>query len=105
MGEGIEKKESNLAEEVAAQTAAFEAAAAKKAAEAAAKEEEAAAAPAEEAAPAVQVSAKLVKALRDSSGAGMMDCKKVRSGGGDTEEGMCEYACVIPRRTCVSMRV
>lgn len=76
LGEGIEKKESNLAEEVAAQTAAFEAAAAKKAAEAPVAEEAPAA---EEAAPAVQVSAALVKQLRESSGAGMMDCKKVRS--------------------------
>ncbi|KAK9829492.1 hypothetical protein WJX72_006188 [[Myrmecia] bisecta] len=76
LGEGLEKKTADLAKEVEEQTKAFEAAAAERAA----KEKEAAAAELEakqaEAKPAVQVSAKVVKELRDKSGAGMMDCKK-----------------------------
>jgi len=80
LGEGIEKKASNLAAEVAEQTAAM-AAKAKAAAEAPKKDEAAAAAAAGGAAaapakPVVAVSAASVKALREKSGAGMMDCKK-----------------------------
>merc|ERR1711934_857402 len=58
LGEGIEKKEENFADEVAAQTKA--------------KEDK----PVEAEKPKVAISAKLVKELRDQSGAGMMDCKK-----------------------------
>ena len=89
LGEGLEKKEADLAKEVAEQTAALEAAAAAKRAAAA---EAAAAAPAEEvkedapAKPVVAVSAAVVKALRDKSGAGMMDCKKALAEcGGDVD--------------------
>merc|ERR1711934_714207 len=64
LGEGIEKKEENLADEVAAQTKAKE----EKPVEAEKEEEEDK--------PKVAISAKLVKELRDQSGAGMMDCKK-----------------------------
>jgi elongation factor Ts len=85
LGEGIEKKASNLAAEVAEQTAAMAA----KAAEAAAKKEEPKKeeAPAAPKQPAVAVSASAVKALRDKSGAGMMDCKKaLAENGGDVEK-------------------
>merc|ERR1719183_2876356 len=70
LGEGMEKREEDFAAEVEAQTKALAA----KAAE-------------EEAKPAVAVSAKQVKELRDKSGAGMMDCKKaLQECGGDVEE-------------------
>eukprot|EP00468_Gymnochlora_sp_CCMP2014_P004384 CAMPEP_0167754606 /NCGR_PEP_ID=MMETSP0110_2-20121227/8361_1 /TAXON_ID=629695 /ORGANISM="Gymnochlora sp., Strain CCMP2014" /LENGTH=527 /DNA_ID=CAMNT_0007640499 /DNA_START=43 /DNA_END=1626 /DNA_ORIENTATION=- len=75
LGEGIEKKVGDLAKEVEEQTQAMKEAAAK-------KEAEAAAAPApaeekkEEEKPKVAVDAKSVKALREKTGAGMMDCKK-----------------------------
>merc|ERR1712032_359043 len=68
LGEGIEKKEENFADEVAAQTKARE----NKPVEAEKEEEK----PVEEDKPKVAISAKLVKELRDQSGAGMMDCKK-----------------------------
>ena len=68
LGEGIEKKEENFADEVAAQTKAKE----NKPVEAEKEEEK----PVEEDKPKVAISAKLVKELRDQSGAGMMDCKK-----------------------------
>ncbi|CAG9464836.1 unnamed protein product [Pedinophyceae sp. YPF-701] len=71
LGEGIEKKASDLGADIAEQTAAMKEAAEKKKDEAP-KEE----APKEEEKPAVQVSAKAVKELREMSGAGMMDCKK-----------------------------
>ena len=96
LGEGLEKKESDLAKEVAEQTAALEAAAAAKKAAAA---EAAAAAPVEEskeedAAPAkvvVAVSAAVVKALREKSGAGMMDCKKALGECGGDVDAAAEY--------------
>merc|ERR1719238_1015194 len=70
LGEGMEKREEDFAAEVEAQTKAL----AEKPAE-------------EEAKPAVAVSAKQVKELRDKSGAGMMDCKKaLQECGGDVEE-------------------
>ncbi|EFJ50868.1 hypothetical protein VOLCADRAFT_120525 [Volvox carteri f. nagariensis] len=68
LGEGLEKKSSDFAAEVAQQTQAK--AAAPKPEEP--KKEE----PKVEAKPAVQVSAGVVKQLRDKTGAGMMDCKK-----------------------------
>jgi elongation factor Ts len=85
LGEGIEKKASNLAAEVAEQTAAMAAKAAEAAKAAPApKEEKAADAPKQ---PAVAVSASAVKALRDKSGAGMMDCKKaLAENGGDVDK-------------------
>ena len=68
LGEGIEKRVDDFAAEVAAQTQVkAEAPAAPKVE----KKEEAA-----PAADAVKVDAKLVKQLRDATGAGMMDCKK-----------------------------
>ncbi|KAK9914903.1 hypothetical protein WJX75_002062 [Coccomyxa subellipsoidea] len=86
LGEGIEKRSSDLAKEVEEQTKAFEEAAAKKAAEAAA----APAAEAATAAPAVEevkVDAKAVKALRQATGAGMMDAKKaLMQCGGDIDK-------------------
>jgi len=80
----MEKREEDFAAEVEAQTKALAEKAAEKKEEAP-KEE---AKPAEEEAkPAVAVSAKQVKELRDKSGAGMMDCKKaLQECGGDVEE-------------------
>ena len=69
LGEGIEKRNEDFAAEVAAQTQV-------KAAEPEPKKEEPKEEKKEEEAPAVKVDAKLVKQLRDSTGAGMMDCKK-----------------------------
>eukprot|EP00471_Norrisiella_sphaerica_P004582 CAMPEP_0184487290 /NCGR_PEP_ID=MMETSP0113_2-20130426/9702_1 /TAXON_ID=91329 /ORGANISM="Norrisiella sphaerica, Strain BC52" /LENGTH=483 /DNA_ID=CAMNT_0026869537 /DNA_START=247 /DNA_END=1698 /DNA_ORIENTATION=+ len=71
LGEGVEKKVGDLAKEVEEQTAAMQAEAAKK------KEEPKveAAAPTDDK-PKVAVSPKMVKELRDKTGAGMMDCKK-----------------------------
>merc|ERR1719440_1522827 len=79
LGEGMEKREEDFAAEVEAQTKALaDKAAAKK--EEPKKEEE----PAK---PAVAVSAKQVKEIRDKTGAGMMDCKKALGEcGGDLEE-------------------
>ncbi|GAQ84335.1 Mitochondrial translation elongation factor EF-Ts [Klebsormidium nitens] len=71
LGEGLTKKTSNLAAEVAEQTQKKEAAPAPAPAAEEKKEE----APAE-AKPAVAVSASAVKELRAETGAGMMDCKK-----------------------------
>eukprot|EP00897_Mesotaenium_endlicherianum_P003255 jgi/Mesen1/2958/ME000176S01999 len=72
LGEGIAKKSQDFAAEVAAATAVV--------APSPPKEEEAAApaaeAPKADDEPKVVVSPKLVKELRDSTGAGMMDCKK-----------------------------
>jgi elongation factor Ts len=68
LGEGLEKKTSNLAAEVAEQTQKKEAAPAPPAEP---KKEDAPAAK-----PAVAVSAAAVKELRAETGAGMMDCKK-----------------------------
>ena len=85
LGEGMEKREEDFAAEVEAQTKALaEKAAAKKDEE---PKEEAKEEKKEEAKPAVAVSAKQVKELRDKSGAGMMDCKKALGEcGGDIEE-------------------
>merc|ERR1711904_24036 len=75
LGEGIEKKQENFADEVAAQTQAKESKPEAVAEEVAPKEEEKPKEEEEEK-PKVAISAKLVKELRDQSGAGMMDCKK-----------------------------
>ena len=95
LGEGLEKKEADLAKDVAEQTAALEAAAAAKkaaaaeaAAAAAAPKEEAEAAPAK---PVVAVSAAVVKTLREKSGAGMMDCKKALAECGGDVDAAAEY--------------
>eukprot|EP00775_Hariotina_reticulata_P010909 gene10909-11063_t len=82
LGEGLEKRSNDFAAEVAQQTQAKAAAPAAPKPEEPKKEE-----PKKEAAkPAVQVSAGLVKQLRDKSGAGMMDCKKALAEcGGDVE--------------------
>ena len=95
LGEGLEKKEADLAKDVAEQTAALEAAAAAKKA-AAAEAAAAAAAPAAEgeaapAKPVVAVSAAVVKALREKSGAGMMDCKKALAECGGDIAAAAEY--------------
>eukprot|EP00894_Picocystis_sp_ML_P003951 jgi/Pico_ML_1/54468/g4811.t1 len=83
LGEGIEKKDVNFAEEVAEQTKAKEDSPTS-------TEPEAAPEPAnveEEAVPKIAVSAKDVKALRDQTGAGMMDCKKaLAENDGDIED-------------------
>jgi len=95
LGEGLEKKEVDLAKDVAEQTAALEAAAAAK--KAAAAEAAAAAVPAEaeeekkESKPVVAVSAAVVKALREKSGAGMMDCKKALGECGGDVDAAAEY--------------
>jgi len=80
LGEGIEGTDKgDFAAEVEAQTSAMAAKAAEKKVE---PKEEAK----EESKPAVQVSAALVKELREASGAGMMDCKKALAEcGGDIE--------------------
>ena len=95
LGEGLEKKEADLAKDVAEQTAALEAAAAAKkaaaaeaAAAAAAPKEEAEAAPAK---PVVAVSAAVVKTLREKTGAGMMDCKKALAECGGDVDAAAEY--------------
>jgi elongation factor Ts len=75
LGEGIEKRSEDFAAEVAAATAVKAPAPPKEEKKEAATEEKKEAAT-EEAKPTVAVSAKAVKALRDMSGAGMMDCKK-----------------------------
>jgi len=83
LGEGIEvAPKGDFAAEVEAQTSAMAAKAAeKKVEEKPAKADDGAAAPA------VAVSAVLVKQLREASGAGMMDCKKALAEcGGDIEE-------------------
>eukprot|EP00884_Botryococcus_braunii_P014022 jgi/Botrbrau1/22620/Bobra.176_1s0049.1 len=86
LGEGIEKKVADLAKDVEEQTKAFEAAAAAKAAAAEAAPAEEAAPEAASSAPAIEIPAKLVKQLRDQSGAGMMDCKKALAAcGGDIQ--------------------
>jgi len=80
LGEGLEKKSNDFAAEVAQQTQAKadKEAPKAKAAAPAVKEEK------KEAKPAVAVSAGQVKALRESTGAGMMDCKKaLAENGGD----------------------
>ncbi|MCL7050266.1 hypothetical protein MKW94_028403 [Papaver nudicaule] len=72
LGEGLEKKSQDFAAEVAAQTAA-------KASPVAPVQDQPPVVEAKEAvekAPAVKVSAALVKQLREETGAGMMDCKK-----------------------------
>ncbi|KXZ54174.1 hypothetical protein GPECTOR_5g270 [Gonium pectorale] len=70
LGEGLEKRSNDFAAEVAQQTQA-------KAAPPKPKEEKKEEPKKEEAAkPTVQVSASVVKELRDKTGAGMMDCKK-----------------------------
>ena len=82
LGEGMEKREEDFAAEVEAQTQALKAKAEEKKEEAPKEEKK------EEAAkPAIAISAKDVKAIRDKSGAGMMDCKKALTEcGGDMEE-------------------
>ena len=83
LGEGIEVAKADLAADVEAQTKAMQEAAAKKAEE---EVKEAAPEAAQEAKPVVAVAPALVKKLRDSSGAGMMDCKKALAEcGGDLE--------------------
>merc|ERR1712176_1341602 len=80
LGEGIEKKTVDFATEVEEQTKA------KSESPAPEKKEEKVEEKVEEK-PAVAISAKLVKELRDSSGAGMMDCKKALAEcGGDLEK-------------------
>ncbi|RZC51289.1 hypothetical protein C5167_019720 [Papaver somniferum] len=72
LGEGLEKKSQDFAAEVAAQTAA-------KASPVAPVQDQPPVVEAKDAvekAPAVKVSAALVKQLREETGAGMMDCKK-----------------------------
>ncbi|KAI3906711.1 hypothetical protein MKX01_039519 [Papaver californicum] len=72
LGEGLEKKSQDFAAEVAAQTAA-------KASPVAAVQDHSPVVEAKDAvekAPAMKVSAALVKQLREETGAGMMDCKK-----------------------------
>merc|ERR1712176_1314332 len=77
LGEGIEKKTVDFATEVEEQTKAKS--------ESPAPEEKVEEKVEEK--PAVAISAKLVKELRDSSGAGMMDCKKALAEcGGDLEK-------------------
>ncbi|XP_078428190.1 elongation factor Ts family protein isoform X1 [Wolffia australiana] len=85
LGEGLEKKSQDFAAEVAAQTAAKPPPSSPEATEnkveAPAQTEPAVE---ENAAPAVAVSAALVKQLREETGAGMMDCKKaLKETGGD----------------------
>ena len=82
LGEGMEKREEDFAAEVEAQTQALKAKAEEKKEEAPKEEKK------EEAAkPAIAISAKDVKAIRDKSGAGMMDCKKALTEcDGDMEE-------------------
>jgi elongation factor Ts len=92
LGAGVEKKVADLAADVAEQTAALEAAAAaRKAAAAKAPAEAVEAAPDAAKAPAVAVSAATVKALRDQSGAGMMDCKKALAECGGDVKAASEY--------------
>merc|ERR1712157_645151 len=80
LGEGIEKKTVDFATEVEEQTKA------KSESPAPEKKEEKVEEKVEEK-PAVAISAKLVNELRDSSGAGMMDCKKALAEcGGDLEK-------------------
>ncbi|KAI8113284.1 hypothetical protein M9435_003288 [Picochlorum sp. BPE23] len=81
LGEGIEVEDKgDFAAEVEAQTSAMAAKAAEK------KDDDKKEEKKEEAAPAVAVSAKLVKELRQASGAGMMDCKKALAEcGGDVD--------------------
>ena len=80
LGEGIEKRNEDFAAEVAAQTQV-------KAAEPESEKEEPKEEKKEEEAPAVKVDAKLVKQLRDATGAGMMDCKKaLAQNNNDVEE-------------------
>ena len=81
LGEGIEVEKKDFADEVAEQTQKKEPKAEK------VQEPEAEAPPAEEEKPKVAISAKMVKELRESTGAGMMDCKKALSEcGGDVAE-------------------
>ena len=81
LGEGVKVEDKgDFAAEVEAQTNAMAAKAAEKKAEKEETKEET------KAAPAVEVSAKLVKELRQASGAGMMDCKKALAEcGGDLD--------------------
>ena len=82
LGEGMEKREEDFAAEVEAQTQALKAKAEEKKEEAPKEEKKE-----EPAKPAIAISAKDVKAIRDKSGAGMMDCKKALTEcGGDMEE-------------------
>ncbi|XP_021865854.1 polyprotein of EF-Ts, chloroplastic isoform X2 [Spinacia oleracea] len=82
LGEGLQKKSQDFAAEVAAQTAAKSTPVPEKEQPAAAEIEK----PVEKA-PAVAVSAALVKQLREETGAGMMDCKKaLAETGGDLEQ-------------------
>ncbi|DBA78976.1 hypothetical protein WJX77_000488 [Trebouxia sp. C0004] len=87
LGEGITKKESDLAADVEEQQQALQAKAAQK------KEAapEAAAEPQQSQQPAVKVDAKLVKQLRESSGAGMMDCKKALANNDNNLEKATEF--------------
>ncbi|KAF3441901.1 hypothetical protein FNV43_RR15816 [Rhamnella rubrinervis] len=83
LGEGLEKKSKDFAAEVAAQTAA-------KSVQPVPKEQASAVEEVKETVekpPTVNISAALVKQLREETGAGMMDCKKALSEtGGDIEK-------------------
>ncbi|KAI9191226.1 hypothetical protein LWI28_005409 [Acer negundo] len=74
LGEGLEKKSQDFAAEVAAQTAAKPVEKDHQPAPAAGETKETV-----QKAPAVAISAALVKQLREETGAGMMDCKKALS--------------------------
>ncbi|KAG6544837.1 hypothetical protein Mapa_013527 [Marchantia paleacea] len=84
LGEGLDKKSEDFAAEVAAQTA-------QKVEARKPEEKPAEANSVEEAAPKVAVSAGAVKELRDSTGAGMMDCKKALAATGNDLEKAVEF--------------
>lgn len=90
LGEGLEKKSNDFAAEVAQQTQAKAKAA--PAAEQPKQEEQKKEEPAK---PAVQISAGLVKQLRDKSGAGMMDCKKALAECSGDLEAAAEVGCCV----------
>ncbi|KAA6423398.1 MAG: elongation factor Ts, partial [Trebouxia sp. A1-2] len=87
LGEGITKKESDLAADVEQQQQALQ----NKAAQKKEAAPEAAAEPQQSQEPAVKVDAKLVKQLRESSGAGMMDCKKALANNDNNLEKATEF--------------
>ena len=94
VGEGIEKKEDNFAEEVAKMAGKPAPAPAAEAAAPAEPTPEPAAAPAPAPAPAAaggEITPKTIKALRDATGAGMMDCKKALIESDGDQEAAAEY--------------
>lgn len=92
LGEGIEKKASDFAAEVAAASATKEAPAPAAAPKEEVAADPAAAAPAAaEEGPKVAVSPKLVKELREATGAGMMDCKKALAASANDVERASEW--------------